>query len=364
MKKAMHQTVKFSAVLLASSLWLQLVIQLWQLGTATQLPYEVYYFARWGNYAYVISSGLPAVAFCLIRAVPLTIRCLFPQSSQWKKWYMPVAGVLLTAQTVCMLPAFRWFVSFAKKILGTQAPAVMEKMIGLYVHATLPALVLCLMCRLIQICVKLIRSKRQIPKVLRQTGTHLQSSLAIAFLVSAASMLLLNILAEYGWVNKGFINSFCDRNASNVASARTSILWAPIVEEIAFRGLICVGLAKYGRKWPAILISAVFFGLWHRNMTQFAYTFVWGIIWGHVVLTTGSIFWTMLMHFASNLMVILAYSNSSVKVFGAWPQMCALRVWLGDLPMVPSALLLTAVIVFVVVLLRCFKPSGGCAPKE
>ena len=55
------------------------------------------------------------------------------------------------------------------------------------------------------------------------------------------------------------------------------------------------------------------------------------------------------------LVVILAYSDSSSAVFGAWPRLVAFQKWLGKLPVVFSALLLIVISVSVVILLRCYR---------
>lgn len=354
----------FAMALTVSILWLLFVVDIWQNGLAIQLPIEVAYIYLKGNAAYTVSAGLPAVAFCLICVIPRTLVCIFSQSTRWKPWYTGTASLLLAAQTVCMLPASRWFASFAKRILGYQAGTIMKKMMACYVHALVPALAICVLCWLICIFVNLSRSPDQIPNIARKNGLYFLCNITIVFLVTVASLLILNILTSFGIVNKGYIHSFCYHNAHNVSPARISVLWAPVVEEIAFRGLICKGLDKYGRKWPAILISAIFFGIWHRNMTQFAYTVVWGIIFGYIFLSTRTVFWPMLMHAASNLLVILAYSDSSSAVFGAWPRLVAFQKWLGKLPVVSSALLLIAISVAVVILLRCYRSRNESIQVE
>jgi len=41
----------------------------------------------------------------------------------------------------------------------------------------------------------------------------------------------------------------------------------------------------------------------------------------------------MLIHCVSNILAILAYSESASAVLGAWPGLCAFRKWLFELPL-------------------------------
>lgn len=147
------------------------------------------------------------------------------------------------------------------------------------------------------------------------------------------SVLLLNLLTAYNVPGSALVYAMCFRNAEGRKAAWIALFWAPVMEEIAFRGVICRGLSKYGGRWPAIIISALFFGLWHRNVGQFVYTFVWGLVYGYICLSSGTVFWGMLSHFISNLLSILAFSEKSSAVLGTWPGLCALRKWLVELPL-------------------------------
>lgn len=78
-------------------------------------------------------------------------------------------------------------------------------------------------------------------------------------------------------------------------------LFAPVVEEIVFRGLIMRGLEKYGR-WFAIVASSVLFGLFHGNPAQSPYAFAVGLVMGYVAMEY-NLLWAMLMHMINNLVL-------------------------------------------------------------
>lgn len=77
------------------------------------------------------------------------------------------------------------------------------------------------------------------------------------------------------------------------------VILAPLGEELIFRKLILDRLRDYGEK-SAILISALIFGLFHGNLTQFPYAFVLGWVFGYVYLRTGRLRNTILLHMAVN----------------------------------------------------------------
>ena len=75
---------------------------------------------------------------------------------------------------------------------------------------------------------------------------------------------------------------------------------APVVEELIFRGLFYKALAPYGGKWY-ILISGLFFGLFHLNFTQIPFAFILGLFFAYVMYRTGNILIPILLHFITNL---------------------------------------------------------------
>jgi sodium transport system permease protein len=73
-----------------------------------------------------------------------------------------------------------------------------------------------------------------------------------------------------------------------------------ICEELAFRGFILSGFRHFGRKWRAILFSAVFFGLAHGLLQQSLIAFVVGTVIGYIAVQTGSIWPCMAFHLVNN----------------------------------------------------------------
>lgn len=78
-------------------------------------------------------------------------------------------------------------------------------------------------------------------------------------------------------------------------------IFAPIGEEILFRGLILRNLQPYGKKF-AILASAFLFGIFHGNMIQTPYAFMVGLVLGYVAVEY-SIGWAILLHMLNNMVL-------------------------------------------------------------
>ncbi len=79
-----------------------------------------------------------------------------------------------------------------------------------------------------------------------------------------------------------------------------TVLIAPVVEELVFRKLMLDRIRNCGEK-TAIVFSALCFGLFHGNLTQFLYAFSVGLFLGYVYCKTGKVLYTMIMHALLNL---------------------------------------------------------------
>jgi len=76
---------------------------------------------------------------------------------------------------------------------------------------------------------------------------------------------------------------------------------APIVEEIAFRGVLVGGLLRMRQKpWVAIVLPALIFALFHGTYTQLMGTMVFGIICGWTYWRTKSLLPGILIHITNN----------------------------------------------------------------
>lgn len=76
---------------------------------------------------------------------------------------------------------------------------------------------------------------------------------------------------------------------------------APIAEEIVFRWLIYLRLRDYMRAGTAMVISGVFFGVYHGNLVQGVYASILGILFAYLLELTGSLWTSVLLHMGANI---------------------------------------------------------------
>ncbi len=89
-----------------------------------------------------------------------------------------------------------------------------------------------------------------------------------------------------------------------------------LCEEILFRGFIQSGLRGLG-KWPALLVTALLFGLAHSSIYRLLPTMALGLVIGYTVWKTRSIVCGMIIHALSNgVALTLARSETLVRELG------------------------------------------------
>ena len=79
-----------------------------------------------------------------------------------------------------------------------------------------------------------------------------------------------------------------------------AVILAPLVEELLFRGIIYRRIDIAYGFWPAALISSLFFGLLHGNLTQGVYAFFLGMVFAYAYHKTGRLTIPVVMHVIAN----------------------------------------------------------------
>ena len=95
-----------------------------------------------------------------------------------------------------------------------------------------------------------------------------------------------------------------------------SCVLAAMTEEVLFRGTVARTLADNKNKLAALAISGALFALFHTNPAQTLHQFVLGALLTLLVLRSGSVWTTVLVHFFNNLLaVILTFLLEDDAVF-------------------------------------------------
>ena len=142
-------------------------------------------------------------------------------------------------------------------------------------------------------------SSRQLPK----------GMLFPVFTMNVAGMVIGSIIAAF---LMAAINAILPSPAGNMVAELLlgSNVWltiifvciiTPIMEELAFRKLLLDRIAVFGDK-TAILISGLMFGLFHGNLYQFFYAFIFGVILAWVYLRSGKLSLPVIFHGIVNFM--------------------------------------------------------------
>ena len=110
-----------------------------------------------------------------------------------------------------------------------------------------------------------------------------------------------------------FLASDAARAYGDCAAFVVAVIVAPVVEETYFRGWIFTSLRQSWGRWPAVIISALLFGLAHYKSTHLyaLAVFPLGLILAALRERTGSAGTSMLFHAANNLIAVLSAATSS-----------------------------------------------------
>lgn len=104
-------------------------------------------------------------------------------------------------------------------------------------------------------------------------------------------------------------------DSSSVSMFLYSALFAPVGEEILFRGFVLGSLRPYGKRF-AVMGSAILFGLFHGNLLQTPYAIFMGLILGYITVeyTLG---WAVVLHVFNNLVL----AEFLTRLTAGWPEM-------------------------------------------
>jgi membrane protease YdiL (CAAX protease family) len=146
----------------------------------------------------------------------------------------------------------------------------------------------------------------------------------------------------------GYGDSAAPFESKHLVWVFSSVIFAPLAEELVFRGfLLNLWMARWGA-WPAIILSSVFFGLFHAQLAIFAT--ICGVVFALAYLKYDSLWPAIILHGAYNL---LASTWLLGRVFYIKEKAAVDQIsnWVPEL--ILAALFIPALIVF----LRRFRPA-------
>jgi membrane protease YdiL (CAAX protease family) len=95
------------------------------------------------------------------------------------------------------------------------------------------------------------------------------------------------------------LESYAMGDASVVIKVLVMVILAPLAEEFIFRRVLIDRMRIYGEK-TAVATSALMFGLFHGNLSQFFYAAALGALFGYVYVRTGRLRYSAGLHIGVN----------------------------------------------------------------
>lgn len=128
--------------------------------------------------------------------------------------------------------------------------------------------------------------------LLLMPGTQYLTSYLVSFVSSLFPQWLeqyMSLMESAGMDSSLTVSMFC-----------YSVLFAPISEELIFRGVTLRQARRALPFWAANILQAVLFGVFHMNLLQGIYAFFLGLILGYVCHRGGSLSHAILLHILFN----------------------------------------------------------------
>lgn len=138
--------------------------------------------------------------------------------------------------------------------------------------------------------------------------------------ISLFTISLVNILTpvfpDYSKVSQDMATGM-----NSILGILAVVLFAPIFEEILFRGLIFKELYKSSPLWLSLILQAIIFGVAHGNKLQFIYTFILGLALALTYHWSNSIITPIILHCTYNILgtllvpMLVYYTQNLIYVY-------------------------------------------------
>lgn len=127
-------------------------------------------------------------------------------------------------------------------------------------------------------------------------GIGIFSQFAINIVIAIIHLIMPSAFERYNEISGVFDMS----TAPAWLMILTVCIVGPIAEEVMFRGMIYGCIRRSFGMWPAVIISAVLFGVYHMNLVQGIYATVLGVVLALVYEKTQTIYGSIIFHVVFN----------------------------------------------------------------
>ena len=157
----------------------------------------------------------------------------------------------------------------------------------------------------------------------RESGFHFTPGRFVVTAIAVTPLLYAVVSFVLGLLPEAWLESYAEASASlnqtGLLITIATVVVAPIVEEVTFRGLIQTRLNRIFPGWLAVLLSSLLFGICHAHPVWIAYAFVLGVIFGFMDLRARSIWPSLAAHVIFNgigqIAVYLPQTESAATLF-------------------------------------------------
>ena len=146
----------------------------------------------------------------------------------------------------------------------------------------------------------LLRRKNPLKQTgfLRTHGRFVFVALGVTPIVYLAVSLAMSLLPPQ-WL-ESYNEAISTFDSTGILAAVATVVMAPLVEEITFRGLILSRLRRALPAWLSVILSALLFAAIHVYPVWMAYAFILGLVFGFLALRARSIWPSLVAHMVFN----------------------------------------------------------------
>jgi membrane protease YdiL (CAAX protease family) len=229
-------------------------------------------------------------------------------------------SVLLVVMTIIIQVMMTIFSSiyFTLKLRNSQDTVNQKDLLMLITENNLIIILIGWIVTLLIIYIVMLLSKQNMIKIIKLDNkisllhigiciiSAIGLNMAINGLISMSQ--ITNLFPEYEEVISGIIN-----HDFYLTLLCVGIL-IPISEEILYRGILLNKLRNGFSISIAIIIQGILFGISHMNFIQGMYAFIIGAFFGYIVIWTGSLLSSIIMHIVVNSMSVIISNTNQLNM--------------------------------------------------
>ncbi len=173
----------------------------------------------------------------------------------------------------------------------------------------------------------------KIPNTKIEKGKISGKTIILCFLLQFTALIIMSLIANiFSAISRQEIST--ELNTLTPYMIFMLLVFNPIIEEFVFRKIFADKLLKYGELFY-ILVSSFCFAIVHGvslGIPQIIYTFILGMIWSYLVVKTGNIKLSIILHALSNLfgsIITQVLQGISIEILGMYSMFMILLAIIG-----------------------------------